>query len=187
MPLGLRRSSSLKAIALSCLWDGCGPGQRAGQRLFGEVFGPFFAILCIFGAFWTHLMSSWFFLPTFFDFGWILDGFWKDLERYLEGRFVDFSHFSHKLRFCVNVNKTLCGRMYFQGPLSKKHVNFQKKARKNRGHHGVGKNQGEIHTITEFGTVLGLSGTGLGGSWNSSGRFWPPLGRFLHVLARTFF
>ena len=55
LPLGLRRSSSLKAIALSCLWDGGGPGQRAGQRLFGEVFGAFFAISCIFGAFWTHL------------------------------------------------------------------------------------------------------------------------------------
>ena len=132
LPLGLRRSSSLKAIALSCLWDGCRPGQRAGQRLFGEVFGPFFAILCIFGAFWIHLMSSWFLLPTFFDFGWILDGFWKDLERYLEGRFVDFSHFSYKLRICVKVNKTLRGRMNFQGRLSKKHVNFQKNARKKR-------------------------------------------------------
>ena len=187
LPLGLRRSSSLKAIALSCLWDGGVPGQREGQRLFGEVFGAFFAIFCILGAFWTHLMPSWFFLPTFFDFGSILHGFWKVLEGYLEGRFLDFSHFSHKLRFCVKVNKTLRGRMNFQGRLSKKHVNFQKNARKNWWNYMVGKNKGKIHTNTEFGTVLGLSGTGLGGFWNSSGRFWPPLGRFLDVLARTFF
>ena len=51
----------------------------------------------------------------------------------------------------------------------------------------VGKNKGKIHTNTEFGTVLGLSGIGLGGSWNSSGRFWPPLGRFLDVPSRAFF
>ena len=130
LPLGLRRSSSLKAIALSCLWDGWRPGWRAGQRLFGEVFGAFFAIFCILGAFWTHLMPSWFFLPTFFDFGSILHGFWKVLEGYLESRFLDFSHFSHKLRFCVKVNKTLRGRMNFQGRLCKKTRKFPKKCQK---------------------------------------------------------
>ena len=118
-------------------------------------------------------MSSWFFLPTFFDFGWILDGFWKDLERYLEGRFVDFSHFSHKLRFCVNVNKTLRGRMNFQGPLSKKHVNFQKKPEKIEEITGLEK------TRAKFTQLLNL-----GRSWAYQAQVWEGLGILLGAFGR---
>ena len=131
LPLGLRRSSSLKAIALSCLWHGCRPGQRWGQRLLGKVFGTFFAIFCMFGFFWTHPRSSWVCLSIFFDLESILHGFGRVLGGFLDCRVVDLSRFLRKLRICVKVNKTLRGRMNFQGRHSKKTVKFTKKSRKN--------------------------------------------------------
>ena len=78
----------------------------------------FFVFVCIFGAFRTHLMSSWLFLPTFFDFDSILHGFERVSHWFLACRFADVLHF---LRFCVNVNKAVRGRM-IQGRHRKKHI-----------------------------------------------------------------
>ena len=109
-----------------------GVGQvNAGASGFWGGLWRIFRNFLHFGGFLDTSYAIMVCFPTFFDFGSILHSFWKVLEGYLEGRFLDFSHFSHKLRFCVKVNKTLRGRMNFQGRLSKKHVNFQKNARKN--------------------------------------------------------
>ena len=144
-----------------------------------------------FSAFWGlfgHILCH---LGFFYRLFSILDRFCMVFGRFWKGIWRAVSSIFHIFRTnCVCVwksTKHLRGRMNFQGRLSKKHVNFQKNARKNWWNYMVGKNKGKIHTNTEFGTVLGLSGTGLGGFWNSSGRFWPPHGRFLDVLARTFF
>ena len=72
LPEGLRRSSSLKAIALSCLWDGCRPGWRRGQRLVGEFFVAFFDFFLHFWSFLDTSYVSWVFFNDLFS---ILDRF----------------------------------------------------------------------------------------------------------------
>ena len=67
-------------------------------------FSQFLAFLELFG----HIFRNFgFFESFFFDFGSILHGFRKVLQGFLAGRFADVSHFFRKLRFCVNLNKTL--------------------------------------------------------------------------------
>ena len=131
LPLGLRRSSSLKAIALSCLWDGGWPGQREGQRLFGEVFGAFFAIFCIFGFFWTHLMSSFlFFFTDFFrfwiDFAWFLEGF----GRVFGGPFPRFFTFFAQIAFLCESQQNTAWAHEFSRSTFQKTRKFPKKCQK---------------------------------------------------------